>query len=209
MSKLQRKKIIFSSSDGCFVEVRFFLTIKKNNQKTKSSFSLVFEVIERPNDDEVIVESSKLGEFLIENILEKEIIKYHPPNTYYDSLQLRIASDTLQVLETLKYDYPTKRGTADLSENETKILGNYSCSFKKDSRRGQLVLRIKNMIAYPKMDYFINSVLLEPLILTIEKTEDESSSDSVVVKLKLVGLTLNNVFDEMYDYFDEIIEKIN
>ena len=65
------------------------------------------------------------------------------------------------------------------------------------------------MIAYPKMDYFINSVLLEPLILTIEKTEDESSSDSVVVKLKLVGLTLNNVFDEMYDYFDEIIEKIN
>ena len=123
-------------------------------------------------------------------------------------MQLRIASDTLQVLETLKYDYPTKRGKADPSETEA-LACNYSCSFKKDSRRGQLVLRIKNMIAYPKMDYFINSVLLEPLILTIEKTEDESSSDSVVVKLKLVGLTLNNVFDEMYDYFDEIIEKIN
>ena len=85
MLKLQRKKIFFSSSDGCFVEVRFFLTIKKNNQKTKSSFSLVFEVIERLNDvasplrgEKVIVESSELGDCLIENILEKEIIKYHP-----------------------------------------------------------------------------------------------------------------------------------
>ena len=84
MSKLQKKKIILSYRESCLVETRFYLTIKKNNQKTKSSFSLVFKVLEFPDkyDDEVIVESSKLGECLIENILEKEILKYHPPNTY-------------------------------------------------------------------------------------------------------------------------------
>ena len=210
MSKILKKKIVLSESN--LVETRFFLTIKlKNplikNPKINSSFCLVFKVVNGFGEE---VESSKLGDFVVENILEKHILKYHPPNTYYDRLQLRIASETKQVLETVKYDYPTKIGTADLSSpspsgsgdpsgsEPKKIFGNYSCSFKKETRRGQLILRIKNMVAYPKMDYFINDLFQDSLKL-----------DPEGIELQLVGLTLNNVFEGMYDYFDEIIEKIS
>lgn len=55
-----------------------------------------------------------------------------------------------------------------------------------------------------KQNYFINNLTQNSLNLIVEQ-EDASPKQ---VEIQMVGLTLNSVYDNMYDFFDEIIETI-
>lgn len=80
-----------------------------------------------------------------------------------------------------------------------QIFGNYSCRFIKENQRSQLTLRIKNMIGPPQIDYFINSFLNISL--------EYITSENKTINFKFVGLTLNKVYPDIYNFFDEILEK--
>nr|AYC64013.1 hypothetical protein [Halimeda micronesica] len=210
MSKLKNQSINLKAS--FFVETRFLSYVKQGSPgaKKKSSFSLVFQALEtgflsKIKDNNLAIEQTILGDFFINQILEQRILQYHPPDTYYDRLEFRIASETKQIQQTIQYEFPILRGQGVLNEN--KILGNYSCRFRSDSQKGLLNLRIKNMVSNPKRDYFINFLLLNSLKFSTENAG--FADDEKIIYFQLVGLTLNNTFENMYDDFDEIIEKIS
>ena len=215
MSKFKNQLIKLKAS--FFIVIRFFYYIKQGSPgaKKKSSFSLVFQALDtaflaQTKDNFLAVESTILGDFFINQILEQHILQYHPTNTYYDRLEFRIASETKQIQQTIQFEFPILRGQGVINEN--KMLGNYSCRFISDSQKGFLNLRIKNMVSTPKRDYFINSLLLNSLKISMANSAVAfavDNDDDKIIYFQLVGLSLNNTFENMYDYFDEIIEKIN
>ena len=203
MSKIYKKLITLESS--FFIETKFLSLFfnKETGEKTKSSFNLLFQIGEIISDesDGIVVDSSELSAFFVQTVLDRIILNYHTPDTNYYRVQFRIASDSKQILNSFKFEIPIKRGTgARLNEDMNQIFGNYSCRFIKENQRNQLTLRIKNIIAPPQMDYFINSFLNTSFEYVI--------SGNKKINFKFVGLTLNRAYPEIYDFFDEILEKI-
>lgn len=85
------------------------------------------------------------------------------------------------------------------NEEPTHLYGKYSCRFSKRGETGSLTLRISEFVSAAKRDYFINSLAQNVFTL---------NGDSQKIPFRFCGLTLNRTVDEIYDLYDEIIEKI-
>ena len=205
MSKRIQQNFVLSS--GYLVEIRFFYSLfdlegDYGKIIRNSSFSMVFRAGEIVNDS-ISISNTQLGDFFTQEILDKLVLPYHPVNIWYSRLKIRIASDTLNILSTGKYDFPYKKGLGTpLEMSPSQIYGTYRCRFSNEGSRGQLTLRINKFISPVKLDYFINSLLQTKLFLT------DPSSGQEIIQWSFCGLTLNRVFTNIFDEFDEILEKI-
>ena len=196
MSKLLQKSFFLNS--GSLLEGRFYYNYRKASKKARSSFSLTFRVLNV--EDEITTSNLEFGELLVEKILDRSILNYHPPTTIYDRVLFRLADGDTQVIDRFKYEIPLKRGRSALpSDDQNLIEGLYSCRFSKENSRSQLTLRIQSFIGPPKPSYWIDAIAAQPLTLMLVEGR---------VQLEFCGLTLNCIADNLYQDFDEILEKI-
>lgn len=134
----------------------------------------------------------------MENLLDRFILNYQTSDTVYERISFQIASENQKLLAKFHYDIPFKKGrNMGPTEDPNQILGVYTFRFTKENSRRQLTLRIQNFVGPPKQDYWIDGILNQPLQMVVEE---------ITIELLLSGLTLNWVYHELYDYFDEIIQ---
>ena len=171
-----------------------------NEKKTQASFSLVFKVLKISPEEIVELTNLQLGKSLVQKILNNSILSYQPNTTVYNRLQIRVADENQKVIAEFKYDIPYKKGRiASTDEVGDFIKGRYTCRFSKEDSRSQWILRIRNFIGPPTQSYWIDDVLTQPLSLDVNPT---------TLQIQLCGLTLNRVYDNLYEEWDEIVEKI-
>ena len=184
-----------------YIESKFVFSYSEGTQtKLRSSFSLLFQIQKISSQSPVILTNMQLGRCFVENLLEKYILNHQPQNTVYERILFQVASENQQVIARFKYNIPFKKGRVALPVEDVNLIqGMYTCQFTKEGSRSQLNLRIRNFVGPPKHDYWIDGILNQPFQMFIEQT---------TIELVLCGLTLNRVYPELYEFFDEIVEKI-
>ena len=125
---------------------------------------------------------------------------FQPPTVAYDRLIFRIAASTGEIRQSAKQELLLQRGRSFMpNEDPTQLYGKYSCRFSKRGETGSLTLRISEFVSAPKRDYFINSLAQNVFTLNV---------DSQKIPFRFCGITLNRTVDEIYDFYNFIIEKI-
>ena len=118
----------------------------------------------------------------------------------YNRLQIRVADENLKIITQFKYEIPFKNGrVASPVEDVNCIQGRYTCRFSNVNSRSQLILRIGNFIGPPSHSYWIDDILTQQLAFLINQK---------TIQIQFCGLTLNHIYENIYDEWDEIVEKI-
>lgn len=200
---------VLQVQEGQLMECQFINFFYRDGKKQIASFKLTFRVASITGVDAqtvVSVSNAQLGMCFIEKLLVPYILPLHSDDVFYNRINFRLIGEASNV-QTAKYEIGRLAGLQKTLDPDA-ITGTYSCVFvKKDSRR-QLSLRIRHVNSRIKRDYFINSVLQNSISTNIS-IEEGSSEVNATLQFRVCGLTANRVFDEMYDFFDEIIEAIN
>lgn len=114
----------------------------------------------------------------------------------YDRLQIRVADEKQKVIAEFKYDIPYKNGrVASPVEDVNLIQGLYTCLFSNVNSQSQF----RNFIGPLSHSYWIDAILTQQLAFFINQK---------TIQIQLCGLTFNRVYDNLYDEWDEIVEKI-
>lgn len=190
-------KTIITLCDADFLECQFFYSFQKEGKKETRRFTLTFRI--GPLSDSVNVQNDILAAFFVDQVLNY-ILPFQPLSVSYDRLKFRVASDTGELRQSAKHELLMQRGRGLMpNEDPTHLYGKYSCRFSKRGETGSLTLRISEFVSAPRRDYFMNSLAQNVFTLNV---------DSQKIPFRFCGLTLNRTVDEIYDFYDEIIEKI-
>lgn len=208
MSKL--KKINLSFEQGDLLQVKFFYSWNGNRtRRVSASYSMVFKLAKlqkkfKEDSQKHIFTSDELGEFFVENVLIEHILPLHPSEVTYSRIQFQLPNKNSRSIVKFNYELSSLRGTAksERPENSSIIEGTYRCRFSNYEKISALSLIIRNVRSRPKLHYFIND-LSQPLTYVFSGERGNTEVQFVVV-----GLTLNKIFDSLYDAFDVILEKI-
>nr|AYC63959.1 hypothetical protein [Flabellia petiolata] len=197
------------------LETRFLQSFKTK----KSRFSLVFSVenvfseqkinseLKLEDLSSLTVTNVQLGEFFTNRLLDVFILPYQTKQSRYLRLNFKIATKTTQVLQTAKYEIPYKIGKIhEPQQNPNLLLGDYTCRFSNENNLKQLTLRIKNVVGPIQSNYFINEILDNKFVLRAKSPLEDGLTQKI--QFQFCGLTLNAVYSNIGETFDEILESI-